>query len=1148
VTTSRFLPHLRSLGVRLWADGDRLRYRAPKGTLTPSLRTKLTERKAEILTFLRDAEAAVCSPPPRVRSVSRKEELPLSFAQERLWFLDQLEPGNTAYGIPIAYRLQGSLDVAALEWSLNEIVRRHEVLRATFAVVDGRPAQVIAPEMRLTLPVEDLRGLPEAEQEAEVERWATEEAHHPFDLAQGPLLRATLLRLNEEEHVLLLTMHHIVSDGWSMGVFNRELAVLYEAFSAGEPSPLPELPIQYADFAVWQRGWLQGEVLEEQLAYWRQHLGDDLPVLELPTDRPRPAAQSFRGAHQTFVLSNALTESLKALSRQEGVTLFTTLLAAFKTLLYRYTGQEDVVVGSPIANRNRSEIEGLIGFFVNTLVLRTDLSGNPTFRELLGRVREVTLGAHDHQDLPFEKLAEALQPERDLSHNPLFQVMFAFQNAPAEVLALPGLTVTPLEVESKAAQFDLTLSMEDMGRGLKGAVEYNTDLFDGATIERMIGHFETLLGGIVVNPEQRLSELPLLTEAERLQLLVEWNDTEADYPQDQCIHQLFEERAARTPDAVAVVFEKEQLSYAELNRRANQLARHFQKLGVGPEVLVGLCVERSLEMVVGLLGILKAGGAYVPLDPAYPKERLAFMLEDTQTPVLPTQERLRENLPQHGARVVCLDMDWEAIAKESDKNPDSTVTAGNLAYVIYTSGSTGRPKGVLVPHQGLLNMSEAQVRTFELGPGDRVLQFASLSFDAATFEIFMALRVGATLCLGTQESLLPGPTLIEMLQDLGVTIVTLIPSALASLPIEKLPHLHTITVAGEACSVDLVARWAEGRRFFNLYGPTEATIWTTAAECVDGSHKPPIGHPVDNTGIYLLDTHLQPVPVGVPGELHISGVSLARGYLNRPDLTAQKFIPNPFSDEPGARLYKTGDLARYLPDGNIEFLGRIDHQVKIRGFRIELGEIEAVLGQYPAVWETVVLAREDTPSVKQLVAYVVPKNGQVPAISELRRFLKENLPDYMVPSAFVMLDALPLTPNGKVDRRALPAPDKKVFLNLQEAFVAPRTSIEEQLTEIWAGLLGMGRVSIHDNFFDLGGHSLLAAQLLSRVNEAFQVELSLRSLFETPTVAGLAMTVVQSQAEQEDSGEIGRILAELEGLSGEEAQAMLDVERQRTVA
>jgi len=1138
VTTPKFLSHLRSLGVRLWADGDRLRYSAPKGTLTPSLRTELAERKAEILTFLRDAEAAVCSPPPPMRPVSREEELPLSFAQERLWFLDQLGPGNTAYGIPVAYRLQGSLDVAALEWSLNEIVRRHEVPRTTFAVVDGRPVQVIAPEMRLTLPVEDLRGLPEAEQEAEVERWATEEAQHPFDLAQGPLLRAALLRLDEEEHVLLLTMHHIVSDGWSMGVFNRELAALYEAFSAGKPSPLPELPLQYADFVVWQREWLQGEVLEEQVAYWRQHLGNDLPVLELPIDRPRPVAQSFRGAHRSFVLSGDLTESLKALSRREGVTLFVTLLAAFKTLLYRYTGQEDTIVGSPIAGRNRSEIEGLIGFFVNTLVLRTDLSGAPTFRELLGRVREVTLEAHAHQDLPFEKLVEVLQPERDLSHNPLFQVMFAFQNAPMEALVLPGLTVVPLEVESKAAQFDVTLSMEETGQGLKGVVEYNTDLFDGVTIERMIGHFETLLEGVVVNPEQRLWELPLLTEAEHHRLLVEWNDTRAEYPQDKCIHQLFEEQVERTPGAVAVVFEGEQLTYAELNRQANQLAHYLQKLGVETEVLAGICVERSLEMVVGLLGILKAGGAYVPLDPAYPKERLAFMLEDTQAPVLLTQERLVEGLPEHEARVVCLDADWEAIAGESTENPDSGVTVDNLAYVIYTSGSTGRPKGVLLAHRGLSIVSGAQIRTFGLGPGDRVLQFASLSFDAATFEIFMALRVGVTLCLGTQESLLPGPTLIEMLQDLGVTIVTLTPSALASLPIEGLPDLHTITVAGEACSADLVARWAEGRRFFNLYGPTEATIWTTAAECVDGSHKPPIGHPVDNTEIYLLDTYLHPVPVGVPGELHIGGVGLARGYLNRPGLTAQKFIPNPFSDRPGARLYKTGDLARYLPDGNIEFLGRIDHQVKIRGFRIELGEIEAVLGQYPAVRETVVLAREDTPGDKRLVAYVVPRDEQIPVISELRRFLKEKLPDYMVPSTFVTLDVLPLTPNGKVDRRALPAPDA-AGLERETVFVAPRTPIEEELAQMWRDILGIEQVGIHDSFFDLGGHSLLATQVVSRVREVYHVEMPVRSLFEAATVANLATTVEQRLIEQVGGETLAQIWAEIEQLPEDETKAIL---------
>ncbi|MFQ5794192.1 MAG: amino acid adenylation domain-containing protein, partial [Candidatus Bipolaricaulia bacterium] len=1015
------------------------------------------------------------------------------------------------YNLSFAARLNAPLDVAALEQSLNEIVNRHEVLRTTFATVDGQPVQVIALDLILSLPVVDLRELPETEQETELRQLAIEEAQRPFDLARGPLLRLILLQLGEEEYVVLFTMHHIVSDAWSMGIFIREIAVLYQAFSTGRPSPLPELPIQYADFAVWQRERFQDEMLETQLAYWKQQLGDRLPVLELPIDRPRPAIQSHRGAHHPLALPKSLTDSLNALSRQEEVTVFMTLLAAFKALLHRYTGQDDIVVGSPIAGHNRAEIEELIGFFINTLVLRTDLSGDPTFRELLGRVREVALGAYTHQDLPFERLVDELQPERDLSLNPLFQVMFQLLNAPMSTLELPDLSLNPLEIDNEIARFDLALFMID-ANGLKGWMEYNTDLFDADTIAQMARHFQTLLEGIVADPDQRLSELPLLSAAECHQLLVEWNDTQADYPKDVCIHQLFEAQVERTPDAVAVVYEDQQLTYRELNRRANQLAHHVRTLGVRPEVSVGMFMERSLELVVGLLGILKAGGVYVPFDPTYPKARLTLMLEDTQASVLLTQERLVKRLPECSAKIVCLDTDWGVIAQESVENPINEVTTDHLAYVIYTSGSTGTPKGVMVEHRGLRNLAEVQAQTLDVAEGSRVLQLVTFSFDASLWDVFMALLTGGTLYVATPESRLPGPALIQLLRDQAITTVTLPPSVLAALPAEELPALRTITVTGEACPADIVARWAPGRRFFNGYGPTEATIGATIGACTADGRKPTIGRPFANVNIYLLDAHLQPVPIGVPGELYIAGVSLARGYLNDPGLTAEKFIPNPFSDEPGTRLYKTGDLARYRPDGQIEFLGRTDHQVKIRGFRIELEEIEAVLDQHPAVREAVVLTREDAPGGKRLVAYVVSNQEQAPMPGELRSFLKEKLPDYMVPSAFVMLDALPLTPNGKVDRRALPKP-VRISPEVEKSFVAPRTPTEEKLAEIWAQVLGVEQVSIHDNFFELGGHSLLIPQLILRVREAFQMELPLRYLFEAPTVAELAQALDVIQQE-----------------------------------
>jgi amino acid adenylation domain-containing protein len=1044
---------------------------------------------------------------PPILPRTRNENLPLSFAQQRLWFLDQLVPDAPIYNIPLAYRVTGELNVAALEQSLSEIVRRHEALRTTFTAVDGQPIQVIAPEIGLRLPVVNLRVIAETEREKEVQRLATQQAQQPFDLTTGPLLRVQLLHLDEAEHVLLLTMHHIASDGWSLGVLMRELAVLYEAFSTEKPASLPELPIQYADFALWQREWLSGAVLDSQLAYWKQQLGGELPVLELPTDRPRPPVQTYRGAKQSFELSKDLTDALKALSRREGVTLFMTLLAVFKTLLYRYTGQEDVVVGSPIANRNRAEIEGLIGFFVNTLVLRSDLGRTPSFRELLGRVREVALGAYAHQDMPFERLVEELQPERDMSYNPLFQVMFVLQNAPVPEMEFSNLTLSPLKVDSKTAKFDLTLSLTETEQGLIGAFGYNTDLFNEVTITRTVGHWQTLLEGIVADPDKRILELPILTEAERHQLLVEWNDTEADYPKDKCIHHLFEEQVERTPNNVAVVFEHQRLAYWELNAKANQLAHYLQELGVGSEVLVGICVERSIEMIVGVLGILKAGGAYVPLDPRTPKARLSYILQDAKAGVLLTQQQLVESFSEYGGHFVCLDTNWNLIEKESFKNPTSGVGINNLAYGIYTSGSTGKPKGVLVEHCSLGGLAApARSKAYNVNPDSRVLQFAPLSFSTSVPEIFMTLLVGATLYLAKKESLLPGSELTCLLRDQAITNVKVTPSLLAAMPNENLPALQTIAVVGENCSNELVARWATGRQFLNSYGATEASICGTVAECIDNRYNPSIGRSIANTKIYILDPYLQPVPTGVPGELYIGGPGLARGYLNQPDLTAERFISSPFSNDAEVRIYKTGDLAYYLPDGNIMPLGRIDNQIKIRGFRIELEEIESVLAQHPTVRDTVVIVREDLLGDKRLVAYVVLNHNQLTTVDTLRRFLKEKLPNYMIPFAFVFLCTLPLNRNGKIDRSNLPAPDK--FLpNQSITFVTPRTPIEKMIAEIWSQLLGLEQVSIHDNFFELGGHSLLATQVVSRLRQTFSEEISIRSLFELPTVAELAKRI-----------------------------------------
>ena len=1083
-----------------------------------------------------------------ISSVSPGKELRLSFAQQRLWFLDQLRPDSPVYNVPVVFQLRGLLDVAALEHSLNEIVRRHKALRTTFATVDGRLIQVVAPVLSLTLPVVGLCEVPETEREASARQLLTEEVRRPFDLAHGPLLRATLLRLDAEEHVLLLMMHHIVSDDWSIKVFNQELAVLYEAFSAGKPSPLPELPIQYADFAVWQRQWLQGEVLEEQLSYWKQQLGGSLPVLELPTDRPRPAVQTFEGAIQSFVLSSDLTNALKALSRREGVTLFMTLLAAFRTLLYRYTGQWDILVGSPIANRNRAEIERLIGFFVNTLVLRIDLSGNPTFRELLCRVREVTLEAYAHQDLPFEKLVEELQPERDMSRNPLFQVVFALQNVLVEAPALPGLTVSPVEVHNGTAKFDLTLELWERPEGFCGRLEYDTGLFDATTISRLLGNFQTLLEGIVANPDQCLVDLPVLGEAERRRLLVEWNDTEVEYSRDRCIHELFEAQVERTPDAVAVIFEGQHLTYRELNRRANQLAHYLRELGVGPGVLVGLCVERSLEMVVGILGVLEAGGAYVPLDPAYPRERLAFMLHDAQVVALLTQERLVEHLPPQEVPVLCLDTEWKTISPKSEKNPVSGVRPDDLAYVIYTSGSTGRPKGVTIAHANICPLLHWGYENLGLSTADRAIQYLSYCFDWSVWEIFITLTSGASLFVIPRHKALDPEETLDFIAENGITVLHGTPTQFQPLIAlgQRLDTIEYACIGAEKLPYDLVDRCHDlldaNCRIFNMYGPTETAIIATILE-IDRSDigkyrdlaSVPIGEPISNTRCHILDQRGNLQPIGVPGELHIAGDGLARGYLSRPELTAEKFVPDPFNSR--ARVYRTGDLVKWLPDGNIEFLGRIDHQVKVRGFRIELGEVEAILDQHPAVQQVVVLVLEDRPGEKRLVAYFVPARGQAPTVGGLRHFLREKLPDYMVPSAFVTLEALPLMPNGKVDRRALPAPG--VARSEREgAFVVPRTPVEKELAHTWGDILGIKQVGINDNFFDLGGHSLLATQVISRIRDAFHLEMPIRNLFEAATVADLATVIERKLIEQVDDEKLAQIWAELKQLPGDEVQAM----------
>lgn len=1101
------LAQLRSSGVHILVKGEKLHLNAPKGSLTPEIRAEVAQRKADILAVLRAAASGGSQEVSHISPVSRGASLPLSFAQQRLWFLHELEEEQQAlYNVSKAFQLHGPLDITALEQSVIAIVRRHEVLRTTFAMYNGAPVQTILADARAPFSIEDLQHLSQQEQAGSVQQFAVEEAQCPFDLEQGPLLRVRLLRVAPAEHLLLLTMHHIVSDAWSTGIFFQELAHVYHARLARESISLPDLPIQYADFAVWQRNWLQGDRFERLAAYWKNQLKAIPPILELPIEHPRPVIQSFQGKTLRFSLSAALCQKLTALSQQAGTTLFMTLLAAFVALLARYSGGDDIVVGSPIANRGHPALESLIGFFVNTLVLRVNVSGNPMFFDVLQRVRQVTLEAYEHQDLPFERLVEILQPERNLHASPLFQVMFVFQNAPRTVIELSGLTVKSIEFDPGTAKFDLTLSVVETAQGtLEGAIEYATDLFDAETIRRMIGHLQTIFTGIVQDPRKRISELPLLTNEERQQIVEQWNDTQVSYAAQGFLPDLFETQVRHSPDAIAVVFDKARLTYQELNQRANHVAHYLRNLGVGPEVLVGIYVERSLEMVVGLLGILKAGGAYVPLDPEFPQARIQFMLENSEVSVLLTQQALEKRLPPNQALKVFLDADWERIAVTNVKNPLHRLHGENLAYVIYTSGSTGLPKGVQISHNALRNFLLSMRQKVGITARDALLAVTTLSFDIAGLELFLPLIAGATVVVADRDTTMDGRRLSERLEQDGVTLMQATPATwrlLFASNWRSMPALRALC-GGEALPRDLAAQLLNSvASLKNVYGPTETTIWSSLHQVAPSDPLIPIGKPIGNTQFYVLDAFFHPTPVGVPGELYIGGAGLARGYFKRPDLTAEKFTPHPLSSTPGERLYKTGDLVRYLPDGNIEFLGRSDYQVKIRGFRIELGEIEAALSECPAIRQAIVVVQGEDLDTRRIAAYIVPRDNSV-SIETLQGVLKEKLPDYMIPSVFVFLDALPLTPNGKIDRRALPAPSAE-RPQLQAQYVAPRTPVEDLLVGIWSELLELDRIGIHDNFFHAGGHSLLGTQLISRMSQAFGMHFPLRALFDKPTVAGLA--------------------------------------------
>ncbi|BAY50145.1 amino acid adenylation domain protein (plasmid) [Scytonema sp. HK-05] len=1025
----------------------------------------------------------------------------LSPMQQGMLFHTLYAPDSGVYYQQFTCTFKGKLDIEAFSAAWQQVVARHAVLRTAFIWErKDQPVQVVYRQVKLPIEIHSWIELSADKQQQQLQAFLESDQNRGFELSKAPLMRLTLIQMSDDVYQFVWSYHHILLDGWSLPLVFKEVLGCYEAKSLGQQLQLPPTR-SYREYIA----WLQKQNLAVAEQFWRQTLlGVTAPTpLVVDTHHSNQVQQSY--SEEILTLSTAATSALVMAARQHQLTLNTLVQAAWAILLSRYSSETDVVFGVTVSGRSPgiTGVESIVGLFINTLPMRVTLSNEDTVLAILKQIHKQQVEISTYEYTSLVQIQQMTDVPRGL---PLFESIVVFENYPVdEALQQNSQKLHISDVRAfERTNYPLTV-VALPGKQLSLRFVYDSQRFESASVTRMMGHFQTLLEGIVTNPNQRLADLPLLNVSERQQLLFEWNDTQTEYPQDKCIHQLFEEQVELTPDAVALVYHNEQLTYRELNTRANQLAHYLLKLGVGPEVLVGICVERSLEMIVGLLGIWKAGGAYVPLDPTYPQERLAYMLSDSQVSVLLTQEKLVADLPAHTAHMVCLDSQWEVISCENQENLLSNVQPSDLAYVIYTSGSTGKPKGVLIAHQGLCNLAQAGIRLFDVNSDSRVLQFASFSFDASIYEVVMTLCCGARLCLGTKESLLPGPNLMQSLRTYNITHVTLPPSALAVLPYEELP-VQTMIVAGEACSPDLVAQWSKDRRFFNAYGPTESTVCATVAECTKSSNQLSIGRPIANTQIYILDSHLQPVPIGVTGELYIGGAGVARGYLNRPELTQEKFILNPFSQQQGARLYKTGDLARYLPDGNIEFLGRIDHQVKIRGFRIELGEIEALLSQHPSVKQVLVIDREDVPGDKRLVAYIVHDQEQVPKVSELRSLLKEKLPDYMVPSAFVMLEAMPLTPNGKVNRKALPAPDT-LRPDLEETFVAPRTSTEEVLAEIWTQVLRQKQVGVYDNFFDLGGHSLIATQLLFRVQNTFKLELPLHALLETPTVAGMAEAI-----------------------------------------